>query len=167
MAANECQPGDRCGVCSRSERGAGCSLRGRKGNNNWNLRHICHLTYMQAAAVLAKCSRNMTLWIPTPGRETVTPQRRDARGGHRNRTNLNAENTEIAEQKNPLRTSANRCASAVDLPSPRLVLWTPVHDYAAFLPTWSAGPRRGRFGPFPAPNKHKDRTNGNMTVNDS
>lgn len=38
----------------------------------------------------------------------------------------------------------------------------PVHDCAAVLPTRSAGPRRGRFGLFPTPNPHKDRTNRSM-----
>ena len=48
-------------------------------------RHTRHLTYIQTAAVLVKYSRNMTLWMPTLGRETVTPPRRDAHGRRRNR----------------------------------------------------------------------------------
>jgi hypothetical protein len=44
-------------------------------------RPICHLAYIATAAVRVKCSRIMALWMPTRCRATVTPQRRDARGG--------------------------------------------------------------------------------------
>ena len=60
--------------------------------------HIRTLTYRQTAAVLAKCSRIMTLWMPVMGSETVTPPRRDARGGRRDRSNLTAKIAEIAER---------------------------------------------------------------------
>ena len=43
-------------------------------------RHIRKLSDIQTAAVLVSYDRNMTLCKPTLGRETVTPQRCDARG---------------------------------------------------------------------------------------
>ena len=36
------------------------------------------------------------------------------------------------------------------------------HEGAGVLPTRSAGPQRGRFGRFPTPNQHNDRTNRSM-----
>ena len=42
--------------------------------------HLCNLTYRRTGAVVANYDRNMTLCMPTLGRETVTPPRGDARG---------------------------------------------------------------------------------------
>ena len=82
----------------------------------------------------------MTLWMPVMGSETVTPPRRDARGGRRDRSNLTAKIAEIAERDGIL--SVFSAFFAVMSIAPRRFSWPQVL-VAAPSPCVSAASRLG------------------------